>query len=227
MLIALEGIDGAGKQTQTRLLLDHLVAAGYRAATLAFPRYGETFFAQSIAAYLQGRFGALATVDPHLAALLYAGDRLESKPLLTRLAAEHDVVVLDRYVASNLAHQGARVPPAARPEFLTWLATIEYDIYGLPEADLTLYLDITTSAAQGLVHRRGAAGRGPARDLHEIDAAYLETCRQVYLMLLAQGYRSRWVAIPCCDPAGAVRPPEAVHAAVWEAVAPHLPPARG
>ena len=218
MLIAIEGIDGAGKATQAGLLRERLMAHGRRAAVLSFPRYSQTFFARSIADYLAGRFGDLATVDPHFAALLYAGDRLESKPLIADTAAAHNDVVFDRYVASNLAHQAARVPPDARQAFLTWLATVEHEVYGLPRADLTLYLDVTTQAAAGLRDHRGTQTNAPAADIHEASAAYLARCREVYLTLLEQDFYSRWVAIPCCDPNGQVLPPATIADAVWQAV---------
>src|SRR5436309_12852628 len=103
MLIAIEGIDGSGKGTQARRLIERLAASGRRAALLSFPRYGETLFGRAIGEFLNGRFGTLDQVHPFLASLLYAGDRFESRRLLAELLATHDVVVLDRYVASHLA----------------------------------------------------------------------------------------------------------------------------
>jgi dTMP kinase len=222
MLIAIEGIDGAGKATQAGLLRERLAAQGYRVAALAFPRYGQTFFARSVADYLAGRFGALAAVDPHFAALLYAGDRLESKALIADTAAAHDVVVFDRYVASNLAHQAARVPGESREAFLTWLGTVEHEVYGLPRADLTLYLDVSTQAAAGMRERRGERATAPASDIHEASAPYLERCAEVYRTLLTTSFLSQWVAVPCCDAAGRVQPPASIAEAVWQAVQPAL-----
>src|SRR5688500_14078278 len=106
MILAIEGLDAAGKNTQTQLLVRRARAAGLRVATLAFPRYGQTFFAASVADYLNGRFGDLSAVDPRFAAMLDAGDRFESRGLIERLTTEHDLLVIDRYTASNLAHQG-------------------------------------------------------------------------------------------------------------------------
>jgi len=82
---------------------------GLRAETISFPRYGHTFFSASIAEYLNGQFSGVEHTAPHLAALLFAGDRFESRDLLFQADATHDVVILDRYVASNMAYQSARL----------------------------------------------------------------------------------------------------------------------
>ena len=82
MLIAIEGIDGSGKGTQAKLLLDRLLAANVSAALVSFPRYSLTHFGRTIGRFLNGEFGALNDVDPHLAATLYASDRFESKSFL-------------------------------------------------------------------------------------------------------------------------------------------------
>jgi dTMP kinase len=222
VLIAIEGIDGAGKNTQAALLCDALRQQGYSAEILSFPRYGETFFAKSITDYLSGRFGNLGSVDPHFAALLYAGDRFETKRLILELRESVDVVIFDRYVASNLAHQASRVPLHTRDEFFGWLATLEYDVYGLPKADATVYLNITTEAASALLRQRRQLANTGSTDLHESDTAYLEQCRQVYLVLLQKSFHSRWTCIDCCDRTGEVLPRKTIADAIWQAIQPTL-----
>src|SRR5262249_53565733 len=107
--IALEGIDGAGKRTQAQLLEARLRERGLTASVVSFPRYGQTIYAKSVASYLNGAFGPLESIDPRLAALLYAGDRAESRGYLADIDAAAQVVIFDRYVSSNLAYQGARI----------------------------------------------------------------------------------------------------------------------
>src|SRR5436190_2253058 len=114
MLLAIEGIDGAGKNTQAGLLRTRAEASGLSAAVLSFPRYGETRYAQFVADYLNGAYGDLGSVGAHFAALLYAGDRMESRDTVRALAEAHDLVVFDRYVASNLAYQAAKLEPQRR-----------------------------------------------------------------------------------------------------------------
>src|ERR1051325_1968703 len=121
MIIAFEGLDASGKRTQTALLADHLRNEGFSVATLSFPRYHETFFSESVADYLNGGFGALENVDPRVAAMLYAGDRYESRDEMAQLELQNDFLLLDRYVASNAAYQTAQVPPFRKREFIGWV----------------------------------------------------------------------------------------------------------
>ena len=156
MLVAIEGIDGSGKGTQAERLRAGLVADGVSCSLMSFPRYEATLFGRAVGDFLNGRFGTLEQVDPHLAALLYAGDRLESRDDLLAAIDTHDVVVLDRYVASNIAHQGAKTAPEERQKIIDWISQIEHEIYGLPYADLTILLDVHVPTAVELIARKSA-----------------------------------------------------------------------
>src|SRR5579863_1488619 len=138
-LIALEGIDGSGKRTQLDLLARKLDARGLATFRISFPRY-ESFHGKLVGRYLNGEFGSLGAVDPHLSALLYAGDRLEAKPEIEAALSAGKIVLADRYIGSNMAHQSARVATEKREEFFSWLKKLEYGIYGLPAEDLVIYL---------------------------------------------------------------------------------------
>lgn len=219
MLVAFEGIDGAGKTTQVQLLKERAHGLGMQAEILSFPRYNETVFARCIAAYLNGQFGDLAAVPPASAALLYAGDRFESLSKITAMAQANDLLILDRYVASNLAHQGARVPPAARQNFLDWVAGIEYTAFGLPKADITVYLDMPVHLASELIHKRKQRSyTASAADIHEADTAYLAQCREIYQMLVEQHTDSAWFMIPCAYPDDELRGVMEIHEAIWNAI---------
>ena len=134
--IALEGIDGSGKRTQIDLLASGLNARGLATFRIGFPRY-ESFFGKLVGRYLNGEFGALDAVDPHLSALLYAGDRLEAKLEIEAALSDGKIVLADRYIGSNMAHQSERVSPEKREEFLAWLKHLEYGLYRLPVEDLS------------------------------------------------------------------------------------------
>src|SRR5579872_3745025 len=109
MLIDIEGIDGSGKGTQARLLTDRLLASGVSATLVSFPRYDATLFGKAVGEFLNGEFGSLDTVHPFLVSLLFAGDRFESKAYLLEAMRTSQIVVLDRYVPSNVAHQAAKL----------------------------------------------------------------------------------------------------------------------
>jgi dTMP kinase len=182
-------------------------------ATLAFPRYGETVYSETISAYLAGELGTLDDVDPHLPALLFAGDRLESLCLVEELRATHELVVLDRWTASNLAYQGARVADERRAAFLDWLRRIEHEANGVPAADAAILLEVPVTVAVA-----ARAGRGPA-DLHEARDDYLERVAALYVELASA---ERWPRIPCSDDGSTLLPPAEIHDRIWRAVAPLL-----
>jgi dTMP kinase len=215
-LIAIEGVDGAGKRTQTDLLGRALAARGVSCVAFSFPRY-ESFFGKMIARFLNGEFGSLEEVDPRLAALLYAGDRLEAKPELEEAFAAGKTILADRYIASNLAHQGARVVPKQRSDFLGWLRTLEYEIYGLPAETLVIYLRVKPAEAQQMVERKAARGYTALKhDLLESNLTHLEQTALVYDVLAAE---PNWVTVECLDAASrTMKPPEEIHRAVVGAV---------
>lgn len=187
VLIAIEGIDGSGKGTQAARLKDTLLSDGLRVALLSFPRYQQTRFGRAIGEFLNGRFGSLDEVHPQLASLLFAGDRFESKPVLEAALREHDVVVCDRYIASNMAHQAAKLDEPERTELIRWIAQIEAEVYALPRPDLTLLLDVPARTAQQLIARKAARDyTDKPADLQEADADYLQRVRGVYLDLAEQ-----------------------------------------
>lgn len=196
LLIAIEGIDGSGKGTQSALLVEHLRQQGHRACLLSFPRYEHTRFGAAIGDFLNGQFGDLHSVHPQLAALLFAGDRFESKDVIFKAAADHDVVVFDRYVASNIAHQAAKLDGPQRLQLIQWIESIEYEVYGLPHPHLTVLLDLPARAAQSLIAAKAQRSyTDKPADLQEADGAYLERVRQVYRSLAEQ--RAEWAIIDC------------------------------
>ena len=224
MIISLEGLDASGKNTQLHLLKAHLAEAGRSVGSLSFPRYGDTVFSRFVADYLNGRLGELDTVPAQAAALLFAGDRMESRGLIEELHAANDVLVLDRYVASNLAYQGARVPPEELDGFLRWLSTLEHDVNGLPAVDLTVLLEVPPATSARMVLRKGARDYTEhAADLHERNEAYLARCHDVYQHLCDAQFRGRWVRVDCAHPGGEMRPAADIATDIWSVVETILP----
>jgi dTMP kinase len=207
--IVLEGIDGSGKRTQLNLLARALAIQGVLCETVSFPNYSG-FYGKMVARFLNGEFGPLEAVDPHFSALLYAGDRLESKSALQSALASGKTLLADRYIGSNLAHQGARVAAPKRPEFLAWLRELEYGIYVLPPEDLVIYLRVPVEQAHRLVGQKAARDYTTRqRDLQEENRGHLAAATEVYDNLARQ---PNWSGIDCADAAtGEMRTPEAIH----------------
>lgn len=220
ILVAFEGIDGSGKNTQVRLLEHELAARGYRVRTISFPQY-DSWFGKMVGQFLNGDFGPLESVDAHFTALLYAGDRFEAKQKLTDAIAQGSVVLADRYIASNLAHQTARAPAAKRAEFRSWIEHLEYNIYGLPRESLVLYLRVPPQEAQTLVARKSSRSyTGAKQDIQEANIRHLEDAADMYDLLSRQ---APWATIQCYDAArGGIRLPEEISRDVLAAVQPLL-----
>jgi len=215
-LIALEGIDGSGKRTQLELLARALDARGLAAFQISFPRY-ESFCGELVGRYLNGEFGPLEAIDPHLSALLYAGDRLEAKPEIEAALSSGKIVLADRYIGSNMAHQSGRVPPDRREEFFAWLKRLEYGLYALPVEDLVIYLRVPVAEAHRLIGEKSArAYTSLKRDIQEADIKHLEQTALIYDRLATE---ANWVRIDCTNAAsGALNSPEEIHRAVLQAV---------
>ncbi|MGE3317549.1 MAG: dTMP kinase [Planctomycetaceae bacterium] len=214
-LVALEGIDGSGKGTQAKKLYDRFVAAGKKTSLISFPRYDDTLFGRAIGQFLNGRFGSLGEVNPFLVSLLYAGDRFESRKFLLDALAANDVVVLDRYVPSNIAHQGAKLSGNERREIVEWITTIEHGIYQLPQADLVILLDLPAVEARKLIAKKSARTYTDREaDLQESDTTYLEQVRQVYREQAAA--HANWRMIECFD-GRAIRSMDEIGEVIWQA----------
>ncbi|MBV8515533.1 MAG: thymidylate kinase, partial [Acidobacteria bacterium] len=181
-----------------------------------FPHY-QSWFGTMVGQFLNGKFGALDAVDPHFAALLYAGDRFEAKRELMDALAQGKLVLADRYIASNLAHQTGRVPAAERAAFIEWLEHLEYNIYGLPREDRVIYLRVPPAQAQVLVSQKAARSYTTAKqDIQESSLRHLHDAAEMYDQLAK---RPHWTTIESVDRAThAMRAPEAISAELLELV---------
>jgi len=204
-LIAVEGIDGSGKRTQVELLTLTLKARGHSVYSTGFPQY-DSWFGKMVGKFLNGDLGPLENVDPHFSAMLYAGDRFEAKYKLEAALDSGQILLVDRYIASNLAHQTARVPPAQRSEFLRWIEHLEYQIYGLPRENLILYLRVPPREAQRLIALKSARSYTSAqKDLQEASLRHLEDAAEMYDSLSRSTPWLRFNALtpltmPCANP---------------------------
>ncbi len=186
LLIAIEGIDGSGKGTQAKELVDRLAASGRRVQLLSFPRYRDTLFGRAIGDFLNGRFGQLNEVHPFLASVLYAADRFESKGVLQDALSQNEFVICDRYVPSNLAHQAAKLDGEPRAELMHTIQQIEFEIFGLPPTQKVILLDVPVETAQrNIAAKKPRSYTEKTADLQEADSDYLRRVREAYLTLAA------------------------------------------
>lgn len=212
-LIAFEGIDGSGKRTQMDLLCEALESRGILYVRVSFPRY-TSFFGTLVGRFLNGEFGQLEQVNAHLSALLYAGDRFEAKKDLQSAIERGKIVLADRYIGSNLAHQAARVPAERRELFLAWLKRLEYNIYGLPEEDVVVYFRLPATEAQRLVGMKAEREYTEKKmDIQEADLRHLQAAADVYEQLAKE---PNWATVECFDlEKNELRKPEVIHKEVW------------
>ena len=188
ILIVFEGADASGKSTQAKLLCSYLQKSGKKTEMISFPRY-KTFFGSLIKKYLFGEFGSKDSLKPEAVAMLYALDKYAAADEIRQHLQQGKTIILDRYIASNIAHQGAKFKTAKKQnEFIKWASKLESS---LPQPDLTFYLDVPVEVSQKLMEKRKGK-----KDLHEQDITYLKRTRAIYLKLAKN---KNWFKINCTE----------------------------
>jgi dTMP kinase len=200
VLIAIEGVDGAGKRTLTTGLRAAFEAAHKSVASLAFPRYGHSITADLAAEALHGQHGDLAT-SVYAMAVLFALDRADAKEEIGHLDTAYDVVILDRYVASNAAYSAARLHQGADGDVVTWVQEIEYDRLKLPKPDWQVLLDVPAELAAERAENRANTEADRAKDVYERNDGLQRRTGEVYAALAAKNWCGQWMkAGPDVDP---------------------------
>ena len=125
-----EGIDGSGKSTQTKLLTNFLKSKKYKVEKIDFPQYGKRS-AALLENYLQGMYGTSKEVGPYRASIFYACDRYDLSFQIRKWLNEGKIVVSDRYVVSNIGHQGGKLVGNGKAweKYINWLYNLEYNIF--------------------------------------------------------------------------------------------------
>jgi dTMP kinase len=201
VLIVIEGVDGAGKRTLTNGLRAAFEAAGSSVATLAFPRYGHSVAADIAAEALHGGHGDLSS-SVYAMAVLFALDRSGARDEIGHLRAAYDVVILDRYVASNAAYSAARLHEDADGDVVQWVRDLEYERLHLPKPDWQVLLDVPAELAAERAENRAAQDADRAKDAYERDDGLQRRTGEVYSGLAAAGWCGQWlVAGPGVDAA--------------------------
>ncbi len=213
MFIVLEGLDGAGKSTQFKLLRDMFAKRGVECEYLHFPRFDAPLYGDLIARFLRGDLGSLESVNPYLVALLYAGDRADAASQINEWLAQGKTVIVDRYVYSNIGYQCAKVEnEAERKALREWILETEYNHFKIPQPNISLFLDVPfafTTARLG--EQREGDDRSylqGAEDIHEASLSLQEAVRRVYLE--AAECDSLLQVVDCSNSEGLMAQPEQI-----------------
>ena len=213
-LIVIDGTDGSGKGTQTKLLLDYLKKHKIKNKYIDFPRYYTSFHGKMVGKFLAGELGDREQVNPYLASLIYALDRLTARDELVDWLEEGNVVVANRYTTSSFAFQTVRVEKRKRKEFLKWLYQMEYKEHQLPKEDVVLFLYVPVDVSQKLLEKKAGAKsrrylKNGKKDINEADVEYQKEVLDMYLSL-AKKYK-HWEVIKCVDGRGDILPVDKIH----------------
>lgn len=179
-IIVIEGTDGSGKQTQAAKLREKLIAAGYSVYSSSFPNYDSPSSA-AVRMYLKGDIKEKAEdVSAKAASIFYAVDRYITYKKNMEGVHEYgeQVIVLDRYVASNIIHQGAKLIKSegetGLEEFIKWLVSLEHGDFEIPKADITIYLNVPVEYTIKLrENRANKITGGEKQDIHEASESHL------------------------------------------------------
>lgn len=209
-IIVIEGTDGSGKQTQAKLLKESLETMGYDVYSISFPNY-ESSSSALVKMYLNGEIKDAANeVSAEAASIFYAADRyITYKKEMEKVYKEgKKVILLDRYVGSNIIHQGSKKikemenlskeeKEESLQQFMTWLSKLEYDTLKIPKPDITFFLNVPIDYTIKLREKRvNKITGGDKQDIHEADTNYLKTA---YAAGIMASKLLGWKVIPCVE----------------------------
>ena len=217
MLVVLEGLDGAGKSTQTKKLRTYLEGLFGSLEYIHFPRYDAPVYGDLISRFLRGDFGSNEQVHPQLVALLFAEDRHGAAPGMKKVLDAGGHILLDRYVYSNIAYQCAKLSDDTQAEQLReWIFNTEYGDFSLPKPDLNIFLDVPIGFVESkLKSQRGGADRDyleGGQDIHEADIEFQKRVRAIYRRQCELD--PKFIRIDCSDDYGQMLPPGEIFAKV-------------
>lgn len=210
-VIVIEGGDGAGKATQTSLLVKHLAALGQEVHTLDFP-YEKGLYGDLVRVVLSGKKGSINQLDPRLFSFTYSLNRFGCTPELRFWLQRGATVVLDRYYTANFGHQASKLPEGERRGFIEELEFTEVEWLGVPRSGIVLYLDLPPAAALEAMKKDSTRKH---LDIHETAGDdYKEKVRHTYLWCC--DHLSGWSCVPCYDVRGGRLSKDAVHHAILQ-----------
>ncbi|MBR3303984.1 MAG: dTMP kinase [Bacteroidales bacterium] len=220
MLIVVEGLDGAGKSTQVKRLKEYILGTGKELKYIHFPRYDAPIYGEMISKFLRGDYGELNQVHPQLVALIYALDRKEASKEIRDALESGKIVLLDRYVYSNIAYQCSKIEDMQqRKELMEWIFRLEYQEYNIPRPDINLFLDVPitfveSSLGSERVQDSGRDYLAGGKDIHEQQIEFQIGVRKVYLSACESD--SSFIRIDCSSPQGEMLSAESIFEKIRE-----------
>lgn len=194
--IVIDGTDGSGKTTQWYLLAKKLRQEKISYGMVNFPIY-QSFFGKMVRRYLNGEFGDPITVNAYLSCLPYALDRFFYKNKIEKLLKTKKVVLVNRYMTSNLIYQGAKIKnQKEREKFFTWARNLEFDLLRLPKPDLVIYLWVPAEVSARLIaHRQKKTSEKRRIDGHEKNLTFQKSVADVSKYLAST--KKNWKMVGC------------------------------
>ena len=225
MFIVLEGLDGAGKSTQITKLREIFRAKGVESEYLHFPRFDAPVYGELIARFLRGDLGGVESVNPYLVALLYAGDRADAAATIRKWLNDGKVVIVDRYVYSNIGYQCAKIADKEERNTLReWILHTEFEEFTIPKPDVSLFLDVPFAFTERkLTEIREGEDREylqGGKDIHEASLDLQRQVREVYLE--SASLNEDLKVVNCSTKDGAMASPEVIFERIMERIAPLL-----
>ncbi len=207
-LIVLDGTDGAGKETQTRLLEQRLTDEGIHVVKYSFPNY-DTIFGKMITEYLAGEYGSTTELHPKLASVLYAFDRWKVADEIRGHLENGNYVVCDRYVESNIGYQQAKLPKDKRELFSEWLSQLEHNELKIPKSDAVIFLKVPPEVSSTNMSNREKL------DGHENNTSYQHKVLNNYEDLAKLD--DKWKIIECTKD-GIMKSRSEIHDEIYDAI---------
>lgn len=220
--IVIDGADGSGKATQTKLLAKRLRKDGHKVLLIDFPGYYRNLFGKLIGECLAGEHGDFLATDPYIVSVLYAADRFESSEMIREHLAEGGVVIADRYASSNQMHQGAKIKDGAKQKkFLLWLDKMEFGTFQIPRPDIVLYLDVPVAVSRRLLEKNEEKMAKKKRylkgkkDVAESDIDHLTQSIKTAAGIVRR--KNNWKHVRCVEKDNLL-PKEIIHKRVYDIV---------
>lgn len=214
--IVIDGTDGSGKATQTKLLIERLRKDDKEVMEMDFPQYGKPS-AWFVEKYLRGEYGDADKVGPYRGSIFYAMDRYDRSFEAKKWLEQGKIVISNRYVSANMGHQTGKIKgKKERDKFLIWLSDLEFNIFGIPKPDKIVLLYMPPAMGQKLVDKKGKREytKGKKRDIHEADLNHLQNAADAYRYVAK---KFKWDVIDCTK-GGQICSREDIHEKLWKIV---------